>query len=167
MKKFLAGLAFAGLLACGSYALAQSYPPAQVPSVHPTTDLMPVVPNGAPSSNQQFLTPSQITSSSFYVKITTAGLPYTGYAGTFANNQSAIILINGAGITYFYATFAPSPSDGAKECVSSGGSVLQALYATANTGQTVNNSGGATGVSLTNATACWTFSLSNLTWDRS
>jgi hypothetical protein len=58
---------------------------------------------------------------------------------------------------------AAAPSDGARECVFSA-DIVTTLVVSANTGQSINNA--ATSLAA-NASACYIYSLSNLTWDRS
>lgn len=164
MKKLLIGAALGVLVACG-FAFAQVQPIPTVSSINPTTDLIQIIPRGQPSAQSVFATPAQLATQEQYVKLNmTAAPPVAGYTQTFANSQSDVMLLANATISYFYFTFAPNPSDGARECFYANQTVTSA-YPTANTGQTVNSSNTIT--SMTASTRyCFLYSASNTTWDR-
>lgn len=174
-RKLLLALAVAAGFAA-SAAFAQVIPVPTV-SIINTNDLVQVVPRGVPSAQSQYATPAQLNNVPGYVKVTpsvsalagacAAGVPATGCAGyfnTFANSQTFEVIILTGTMAYSYNYAAAAPSDGARECIAgSGGAITQASLL-ANTGQTVT---GGSNISVTsNSAVCWTFSASNLTWDR-
>jgi hypothetical protein len=170
MKRILT-FATLGVLAAVGVAFAQSVPVPQVSVIHPTTDLIQVVPNGQPSAQAQFAQPAALSSQELYAKVALTGAStYTttpGYSNTFSNYQSDIMITAPGTIPYLYFTFAPNPSDGARECMYSNQTVTAATPV-ANTTvnpQVVNANNTIT--SLTASTrVCFLFSASNLTWDR-
>lgn len=166
--KLISALGVAGLLVAAGLAVAQTYPPPTAPTIHNNTDLIAIVPNGIPSAQSQYVPPAEISNAPGYVKVTpTTAIGSPGYYNTFAANQSYMIVVLTTTMPYSYNYTAASPSDGARECISgSGGAITQAtLWATAASGQTVT---GGSNVSVSsNSSACWTYSLQNLTWDRS
>ncbi len=91
-------------------------------------------------------------------------VPVTGFRATFTANQSQLILNPAGTLALGYVTMAPSPvPDGQPACVFSS-QTISTLNMAANVGQTLNNAL----TSLTaNVRACWIYSLSNTTWDRS
>lgn len=93
-----------------------------------------------------------------------AALGGTGYSNTFSNNQGYLVFVLPGTMPYSYVTLAASPPDGAKQCVFAGGGAITALYVSANVGQSIANA--ATTLS-SNSGQCFTYSLSNTTWDRS
>jgi hypothetical protein len=164
MKKILTFAAL-GVLALAGVAFAQSIGVPTVSVIHPTTDLMQVVPNGQPQAQAQYATPAAIVTQEQYQKInlsTTNTSP--AYTVSFANTQADILITASGTITYTYINFAPNPSDGARECFYSNQTVTTA-YPTANTGQTVNSSNTLTAMTA-NARYCFLYSASNLVWDR-
>ena len=164
MKKIL--LAALGVLVAG-VALAQTIPIQQVQIINPT-DLIQVIPRGQPQSQSFYAPPAALSSQELYAKVAlTASSTYTttpGYNNTFSNFQSDILVTAPGTVPYLYFTFAPNPSDGARECFYSNQTVT-AAYPTANTGQTVNSSNTLTAMTASTR-YCFLYSLSNLTWDR-
>lgn len=157
MKKLLiaAGLAF---LALSGAVLSQTISVPQVSIVNPT-DLIQIIPKGAPSAQSVYATPSQITSqSAFYTSV-----PASLFTFTFANNQTVAAFEPASTLAYGYITFAPSPSNGAQECFYSK-SAITTLYLTANTGQTVNDAVTTLAAAAKN---CYIYTVSSLTWNRS
>jgi hypothetical protein len=169
MKRLLIGAAFA--LAFAGQAFAQSTPLPTVPTVTPTSDVLQIIPRGAPSAQNLYVPLSGVQSSEQYAKvaITTASNYSTspGYSNTFQNFQSDILVTAPGTLSYLYFTFAPNPSDGARECFYANQTVTTA-YPTANTtlnAQVVNASNTIT--SMTASTRyCFLYSVSNLQWDR-
>ncbi len=164
MKKLLTFAAL-GVLGLAGVAFAQSIGIPQVPVIHPTTDLIQIVPNGQPQSQAQFAIPAALASQEQYQKINysvTATSP--AYTVSFSNFQTDIVIQAAGTITYTYINFAPAPSDGARECVYANQTVTTA-YPTANTGQTVNASNTITAMTASTR-YCFLYSASNLTWDR-
>lgn len=168
-KRLIAGFALIGVLTAAAIAYAQSYPPPQVPTIHAVTDLVPISPNGAATAQGWQVAPAQISNAPQYVKVIVANgsgaVASNGYSNYFAQAQSYLIVVLTATMPYSYATAAVSPSDGARECVVGSGGAITNLYFQPSAGQTVT---GGSAISVTSNTAtCFTYSLSNLTWDRS
>lgn len=169
-KRLILGLALAGLLGAAGFAVAQSYPPPQVQTINNTLDLIQILPRGAPQAGNVYAAPGQISNTPQYVKVTPttasgslAAAP--GYTNYFANAQTYLILILTTTMPYSYAYATTAPSDGARECTVGSGGAITALTFVAAAGQTVT---GGNNVSVSsNSSACWTYSASNLTWDRS
>jgi len=107
-----------------------------------------------------YATPAPITSQSGYFK----GVPVTGFSYTFGNSQSFMALAPAGTIALGYVTFAPAPSDGARECVFTT-QTITAFWTLANAGQTVNNGFSASALAA-NTGACYLYGSANLTWDR-
>lgn len=139
-------------------AFAQSIPVPQVPIINPN-DLLMVVPNGVPSAQSKYATPAQITSQQGYAKFS----PATGFQYTFGNSQSIIILTHASTVAAGSVTFASAPSDGAQECVYAQ-NIVTAFQLVPASGQTIDN---AVTALTAAAKVCYTFSISNATWDRS
>jgi hypothetical protein len=148
-----------GLCAFIGLAIAQTVPVPQVSVLHPT-DLFQVIPFGQPTSGNVYTTPAEITSQFGYVKYNTSAISAGTY--TFANSQAYLTLTPGTTISTLTVILAANPSDGARECIWSN-SIISTLVVAANTGQTIN--GAVTSLSAA-AGACYLYSASNLTWDR-
>ena len=148
-----------GLTAFIGVAIAQSVPVPQVSLLHPT-DRIQIIPFGQPTSGNVYSTPALITSQFGYVKYNPSAI--SGGTYTFAASQGYLTLTPGTTISTLTVILAANPSDGARECIWSN-SIITTLVVAGNTGQTIN--GAAT--SLTAASgACYLYSASNLTWDR-
>lgn len=93
-----------------------------------------------------------------------AALGGTGYSNTFGNLVGHLVFRLTGTMPYSYVTMAPAPADGQRQCIFAGGGAITALYVSANAGQSINN---APTTLAANAGACFTYSLSNTTWDRS
>ncbi len=141
-----------------SYALAQTISVPQVAIIGPN-DLVAIVPGGVPSAQTKYAKPAQITSQSGYVKAS----PLTAFSYTFGNSQSDLVLTHSTTIAQGTVTFAPAPSDGARECVFAQNTVTTLNLAAGASTQTLNN---AVTTIAAAARVCYLFSLSNLTWDR-
>ena len=154
MKKILMAVA-AGVFGFVVAALAQTAPTS--PIVNPT-DLFQIIKGGVGSAQSIYVAPAQITSQSGYAKYS----PATGFTYTFGNSQSYIVLTNSTTVAAGTITFAPAPSDGAKECVFAQNTVTSLALAAAS-GQTLDNAV----TTLSAATSvCYLYSASNATWDR-
>ena len=168
-KRLIAGFALIGVLTAAALAYAQSYPPPQVPTIHAVTDLVPISPNGAPTVQGWQVTPAQISNAPQYVKVGVVNgagaIASNGYSDYFAQAQTYLIIVLTATMPYSYATAALAPSDGARECVAAAGGAISLLYFQPSAGQTVT--GGSAIVLSANTSACFIYSLANLTWDRS
>lgn len=165
--KLISALGVAGLLVAAGLAVAQTYPPPQAPTIHNTTDLIQIVPNGIPSAQAQFAAPGQISNAPQYVKnvVGAAGTVQTTYTNYFAQAQTYVLMILTATEPYGYSYSALAPSDGARECTTASGGTITNFYFQASGTQTVT--GGAVGSLSSGSSACFTYSLSNTTWDRS
>ena len=87
----------------------------------------------------------------------------TGFRLTFGNYQTDMLLEPSGTLAAGYITMAPNPVDGANECVFST-HIITALSISANAGQSINNAITTLGAL---GSACYRYSLSNLTWDQS
>ena len=170
MKKLLTFAAL-GALALAGAVYAQTTPIQQVQTINPTTDLMQIIPRGAPSAQSFYVPPSALATQEQYAKLAlTTSASYTsspGYIATFSNFQADILLTATTAILYEYIVFAPNPSDGARECIYANQTVTSA-YPTANTtvnAQVVNANNTITSMTA-NARYCFLYSASNLQWDR-
>jgi len=126
-----------------------------------------VFPFGAPSSagaNGTIGDPTRggmapVNGNLSYVK----SVPSTGFSLTFDTYQRQLLLKPAGTLAAGYVTMAPNPIDGTEACIFST-QIITALYVSANTGQTIND---AVTTLAANAKVCYTYSLSNTTWDRS
>jgi hypothetical protein len=152
-------LGVGAVLALSTPAFAQVTLP-QVPSINPNTDLVQVIPGGFPRATSVFASVGLLNATNGYAK----AVPLTGFSLTFANSQSYLALNPAGTLATGTVTLAPSPSDGARECIFTT-QTITALTVSANSGQTINN--GLTAASLAaNTGVCYLYSSSNLTWDR-
>lgn len=87
----------------------------------------------------------------------------TGFSYTFVNFQADMLFEPAGTLAAGYVTAAPTPTDGAQECVFST-QAITAFYWAANVGQTINNA--ITALSA-NTRVCYRYSIGNATWDRS
>ena len=170
MKKLLTFAAL-GALALAGAVYAQTIPIPQVQTITSATDLVQIIPRGVPSSPSVYAPAAALNTQEVYAKVAlTTASNYTtspGYVQAFSNFQTDILLTSSTTILYDYFTFAPNPSDGAKECIYSNATVTSA-YPTANTSvnaQVVNSNNTITSMTA-NARYCFLYSASNLTWDR-
>lgn len=159
MKRSLKiGSAITGAVALFALAaVAQTISIPQQSSVG-SSDLIQVIPNGNPRVGNVYVKPAQLTSQSGYYK----SAPATGFTFTFGNSQSFAAFAPSTTLSTGTVTLAPSPSDGARECIFTTNTITT-LTVSANTGQSINN---AVTTLSANTNACYLFSLSNLTWDR-
>ena len=147
-----------GVLTFAGFAISQTVTVPQVTVINPT-DLFQVIPLGRPTSGNVYANAGLVTNQFSYKKY---GANASG-TYTFSNGQSYIILTPGTTVASLTIVMEATPSDGARECVFSN-SIITTLAIVANTGQTINNA--ATSLSAA-AGACYSYSASNLTWDRS
>lgn len=150
----------AGVLTISAIAQYSNIPPQApiLPNVTPT-DLFQDIPGGNVTIGNQYVTAAQIAGVPGYVK----AVPLTAFSLTFGNSQTSLVLNPAGTLATGTITAAPMPSDGQRECVLSS-QIVTALTWNANTGQTINNAPTALAA---NVPVCFTYSLSNLTWDRS
>lgn len=100
-----------------------------------------------------------VNGSGSYAKL----VPSAGFSATFGNFQRILALAPSGTLTYGYTTLAPNPVDGAENCTFSTQTITE-LTVSANAGQSINN---AVTTLAANAQACFLYSQSNKTWDRS
>lgn len=93
-----------------------------------------------------------------------AGLGGTGYSNTFGALQGFLVFRLPGTMPYSYVTLAAAPADGQRQCIFVSGGAITNLHLSANVGQSINN---AVTTLANNTGACYTYSLSNTTWDRS
>ncbi len=146
-------------------AIAQTITVPQVPpgGIHPTTDLIQVLPAGRPSAQSVYATPSQITGTFGYYK-SAASSPATGFTYTWGQNVTYASFTPSGTLAAGYFTLAAAPSDGQRNCAFTTGTIT-AAYVAANTGQSVNAALSATSISA-NTGFCYIYSAANATWDR-
>lgn len=164
MKRFaLIGLLAASALA--GLAHAQPYVPQNNPVPVPflqtlnPNDAIQDVPRGAPSTNNFYATPGQISGVTSYLY----EVPLTGFSYTFANNQDLFVLNPAGTLATGSITFAPNPSDGQRESVVSTQAVTAETF-TANTGQYVV---GAPTALVAGTTVTFTYVATTATWYKS
>lgn len=158
MVKTLLIASAVGFLALSGAVLSQTVSIPQVSVINPT-DLIQVIPLGAPRAQSVYAKPAQITSQMGYYK----SIPSSLFTFTFSNSQSLAVFVPSGTLAYGYVTLAPAPSDGAQECFYSKAAITT-LYLSANTGQTIND---AVTTLAALAKNCYLYSASNMTWDRS
>ena len=156
LRSLLIGAGLSAALA--AIAIAQSV---SVPSrgVITQADLIQVIPNGAPSAQSVYNTIPQITNVSGYYK----SVPLTGWTYTFTSGVTFAAFNPAGTLATGFIYLSPSPSDGTRNCIFST-QAYTALTLYAASGQTLNNA--VTSLSA-NTSACYLYSASNLTWDRS
>lgn len=159
MKKFalIAGAALAAFAA--SLAVAQTISVPKV-AIIGSTDLIQVIPGGAPSAQSKYAYPNQITSQMGYQKKS----PVTGFTYSFGNADSLIALSHSTTLAEGTITFAAAPSDGAQECVYAQNTVTTLNLAAGASTQTIVNAVTTIGAA---AKICYLYSLSDQTWTRS
>lgn len=168
MKKVLFG-ALLGAAVMAAAALAQTQVPVggggalfSVPFLQTVgpNDAIQDIQNGYPTTGNTYVSPQQIAGAPGYTKT----IATTGFSQTFANGQEYILLYPAATLATGTITTEASPvSDGQRECIRSS-QIVTALTLTANAGQTINSPATALAAGTS---VCWTFSLSNSTWDPS
>jgi hypothetical protein len=164
--KMLRGLLIgAGLLATIGLVAAQVPAVPQVSVTH-QNDLIQVIPNGAPSAQSVYGTIPQITNAPGYYK----SIPVTGFTYQWAQGVTYANFAPAGTIAAGYVTLASNPSDGSRNCIFSTNTITAIYVCKTSTGvgncvQTgVNN---AITTLSANTSACYTYSTSNSTWDRS
>lgn len=164
-KKWILGLLGAALF--GGALVAQTISIPFVTTLTQSADGIQIIPRGVPVAGNVYATPGQVTNVYSYVKaVVTAGggtAASNFYTNTFGNFQSYLTFVLPGTMAYSYVVLAAAPSDGARECIFAGGGAITNIYITANSGQTLDN---AVTTLSTGTGACYIYSLSNLTWDR-
>ena len=155
--RLLAGLAIAALLSIGAVQAQVTLP--QVTSVDPT-DLIQVVPNGAPSAGNKYSTAAKINGVVGYAN---GGAATTGWTFTMANGQTNYFIQPAGTLATGVLTLPPNPGDGQRACFLST-QTQTAITWTANTGQSLSNAPTA-GVAM--VPQCMQFSATTATWYRS
>lgn len=157
-KGIIAGVV-AGMAGFVAAAWGQNimYPPLQ-PVVNPA-DVIQIVPGGAPSAQNKYVIPAQITSQMGYQKVS----PVTGFTYTFGNSQSMILFTGAVTPLAGTVTFAANPSDGDNACMFSQGGLSTLNLAAGSTGQTIHNA-----ITALTATTkvCYLYDATGGFWDR-
>jgi hypothetical protein len=156
--KFLIAAAAATILGFGISAWAQNVPQPSIQSPVNPLDTIPIVKNGVPTAQQQYVNPPAITSQMGYQKAS----PATGFTYTFGNTQSLIVLTHAATVASGTIVLAVAPSDGDQNCLYAQNTVTALTVSAPNT--TLDNA--VTTISAA-AQVCYLYSLSTNTWDRS
>ena len=164
-KMFRGLLIGVGLLATIGLVAAQTAPVPKVSVTH-QTDLIQVIPNGAPSAQSVYGTIPQITNAPGYYK----SIPTTGFTYQWAQGVTYASFAPAGTIAVGYVTLASNPSDGSRNCIFSTNTIT-ALYVcvtSTGVGNCVQTGLNAAVTTLSaNTSACYTYSTSNSTWDRS
>lgn len=160
-----AGVAF---LALTGAVLSQSITAPMIASdgLNNNTDIIAVVPNGQPQAQSRYATPAQITNA----PLTYKAVAVTGFNYSFGANVTYAVFNPAGTLAAGYVILASAPADGARNCIFSTAAITQISICTASVGL-----GSCTQTSLNNAIttlsantgACYTYSKSNATWDRS
>ncbi len=160
MKKYPHILATAAvlipLLGWAVYGQTISIP--TVTNVGPT-DIIAINPNGAPRSTNIYATPPQLAAQLGYYK----SAPATGFTYTFGANVVEALFRPSTTLSTGSITMAANPNDGQPACFWSK-NIVTTLTVAANTGQSINDAVTTVGAA---GHACYVYSLSNATWDRS
>jgi hypothetical protein len=159
MRKLLGTAAAVSLLMSGA-AFAQGTAPAPVPTVNPSTDLVPFVPNGQPRPSQQFTLPAWLAGAPAY---TDAGVGLTGGTYTFKQGQVDYFMQPAGTLSAITLTTEPSPVDGQRECFLSTQTTTTLTW-NANTGQTM---GPTITAGVANTPICITYEKAVAKWQRS
>ncbi len=146
----------APLLAYAVYGQTISLP--QVTILN-TDDLIQVIPHGVPRAGNQYALPALLTSQLGYYK----SAPATGFTYTFGPNVVEALFRGSTTLATGTITMPAAPSDGEPACFWSK-SIVSTLTVSANTGQSINDAVTTIGAA---GHACYVYSLSNKTWDRS
>lgn len=149
-----------GLLALGGIVVAQTVTVPTVTNTHQATDLIQIVPNGAPQAGNVYATPGQITNVYGYYK----SIPTSVLAYTFGPNVTFAAFAPAGTLATASITLAANPSDGARNCFFTT-QILSSTTVNANSGQSINNAVSAASVAA-NTSVCYLYSASNATWDR-
>ena len=166
-KKVLiaAGLAF---LALSGGVLSQSISVNTVSIINPT-DLIQIIPLGQPSAQSQYVSPQKISNTYGYYK-SPASAPTSGFVYTFAANVTYASFTPSGTLAYGYVALAAAPSDGTRNCIFSTQTITTLYVCVTSTGTgncVTTNLNAAVTTLAANATACYLYSATNTTWDRS
>ena len=156
-KSILAGLA--ALLGLGAYAWAQVIPTPTVQASHPFSDLLQIIPYGAPQAQSVYTPWANVTNVYGYYK---AGTGTQNQTYTWGSNVTFAQFANASAINTLYLYTPTAPFDGARACLFSIGGITNiTMYASGT--QTLNNA-------ITAATAltsyCYLYSAAKTAWDR-
>jgi len=157
-RKIAAMGAFALMLA--GPAFAQLNPPASNPGKVTQTDLVPIVPGGAPSAAQPFVNPGQIGA----MLNEQDAVPVTGFSITPLNTTS-LLFLNPATtpLATGTVTMPANPGSGQEFCLLDSG-VVTTLTVSANTGQSLV--GTAVAATVAGTSYCWRYISLTSTWYR-
>jgi hypothetical protein len=154
-KKYLA-FAAVGLLAFAGAVIAQVAP--QVQSINSSTDLVQIVPGGAPSAQSVYANVGRLTASQGYYR----SVPTTNFFFTFSGDQHIAAFDPAGTLGTGSVTLAANPGNGLEQCVFSTTAVT-ALTVNANTGATIND---AVTTLAANAKVCYLYAASLSAWIR-
>lgn len=163
MKKLLFGAV--GLIGASfiGYALAQTYPPAQVPGVNGVKDVVQVIPGGVQGTVPSVYAPAGLAGQTYNYGYT---VPTTGFQ-IIEGNQVTFRYLNPAATLATGSLVLPtSPGDGQRYCLED--SVTQTAFTiSAPTGSSLATFGGAALTALTaNTQYCWFYIASQTAWVR-
>ena len=156
-----------GFLALSGAVLSQVITLPQVAIITPT-DLIQIIVRGQPNVQSQYVSPQKISNTYGYYK-SPASQPGSGFVYTFANNVTYASFTPSGTIAYGYMVLNAAPSDGTRNCMFSTATITTLYVCTVSNGQTCTTTGINAGVTTlaANATACYLYSATNQTWDRS
>lgn len=155
-------VALALIAGLGGYAIGQTVIVPYVATLHPFTDAIQVVPNGAPVVGNQYAPPALVTNVYGYYKGSST-YAVSGVVYTYPANVT-FVQFAPSGTLSSAALYMPSnPSDGARSCFFTT-QLINNLSIYGNTGQTLN--GGLLASLSANTNLCFIYSLNNATWDR-
>lgn len=156
-RTYVAAAALLGTVSLAAIAWAQATPPIAV-NIN-SDDLVKVIPHGAASARDLYAHPNQLTTQYGYYKSS----PATGFTYTFGSNVSKASFTPSTTLSTGTITMPANPNDGAQVCFWSK-QIVSTLTVNSNTGQSINDA--VTTVAAAGH-ACYLYSLSNTTWDRS
>ena len=159
-KWIAAGLGVIGSVVVAAIALSQAITVPQIALSHPFTDLVQIIPNGAPVAGNVYTPWAAVTNVYGYYK---SGTGAQNQTITLGQNVTFTTFANAGAINTVYIYTPTAPFDGARSCFYSIGGITNILMY-ASTGQTLNN---AVTTLAANAQDCYLYSASNTTWDRS
>lgn len=156
MKLFTLALGVAFNLLIAVAAFAQTVP--ILPTVG-TTDLVGIVPGGAPTAQRYFVYPGQIAGAPAYQNL---GAITTGNTYVFGNYTTNMIAQPSGTLAAVTLTAAANPSDGQVQCFTSTQTTTSLTW-NANTGQSIS---GAPTAGVASTQACMIYVKSAATWYR-
>ena len=165
--KYLVVATGAAFLALSGAVLSQTISVPKVSVINPT-DLIQIIPLGQPTAQSQYANPAQITNTTGYYK-SPASQPPTTFLYVFGANVTYASFTPTGTLAYGYIALAASPSDGARNCVFSTAAITTLYLCVTSTGANNCVTTGLNNAITTlaaNGNACYEYSASNATWDR-